>query len=166
MDVSAGYNHACAVRTTGQLACWGDNAFGKATPPSGTYGSVECGQNHTCALRNDGSVVCFGANGSGQSNAPSGPFVELAAHGDSACALRSNGSVECWGGLPSPPGLFSTMTTGCGVRSDGTLACWWPTSGASSVPPLGTFRSVEAGNGYYCAIGTDYSLRCFGWIAR
>lgn len=36
-QISAGKHHACGLRTDGTIACWGDNHYGQATPPNGTY---------------------------------------------------------------------------------------------------------------------------------
>jgi hypothetical protein len=47
--VSAGGFHTCGIRSDGSLACWGSNASGQATPPTGTYTQVSAGGNHTCA---------------------------------------------------------------------------------------------------------------------
>ena len=35
-SVSAGGAHTCGVRLDGSVACWGDDGFGKSTPPEGT----------------------------------------------------------------------------------------------------------------------------------
>jgi len=37
--------YACGVRTDGTVACWGDNTYGEATPPAGTYTSVSVGSS-------------------------------------------------------------------------------------------------------------------------
>jgi len=44
-DVSVGANFGCAVRAVdGGLVCWGDNDYGKATPPTvGSYRQVSAG---------------------------------------------------------------------------------------------------------------------------
>jgi len=34
-QVSAGYDHACGLRTDGSVACWGANDFGQLNPPRG-----------------------------------------------------------------------------------------------------------------------------------
>ena len=35
--------HTCALRTSGELECWGDNTDGRSTPPTGTYKAVTSG---------------------------------------------------------------------------------------------------------------------------
>ena len=58
--VSAGF-HTCVVRGTGTVACRGSDAFGQATPPSGTFVAVSAGFSHTCGIRDSGAVACWGA---------------------------------------------------------------------------------------------------------
>jgi alpha-tubulin suppressor-like RCC1 family protein len=78
--VSAGGNHACAVRNDGTIACWGYGEFGQlgfgGTPleqptPVQVLSltdavSVEAGAEHTCAVRANASAVCWGSNDFGQ----------------------------------------------------------------------------------------------------
>jgi hypothetical protein len=58
------------VKTGGNIACWGYNGVGQATPPSGSFSSVDAGYYHTCGVRTDGSVACWGYNGYGQATPP------------------------------------------------------------------------------------------------
>lgn len=103
--MSAG-NHTCALSTDGTLACWGNNWFGQATPPAGTFTQVSAGEYHTCALRTDGTWACWGRNNYGQSTPPEGTFTEVSAGNDYNCALRTDGGPVCWGfNGPAPPGL-------------------------------------------------------------
>lgn len=41
--VSAGPNHTCGLRESGELACWGLNYSGIAEPPAGEFTSVDSG---------------------------------------------------------------------------------------------------------------------------
>ena len=36
-SLTAGYGHSCGIRTDGTVACWGDDYFGQASPPAGTF---------------------------------------------------------------------------------------------------------------------------------
>ncbi len=78
-QVAVGGYHACALRTDGTVACWGDNEFGQIgdgtnidrlapTPAQGLTSVVEisAGIYHTCARRSTGQVLCWGANGNGR----------------------------------------------------------------------------------------------------
>ena len=58
---SVGWNHACAIKGDGTLACWGSNLYGQATPPAGRYVHVSSGERHSCAIREDGTRTCWGA---------------------------------------------------------------------------------------------------------
>jgi len=58
--VSVGLLHTCALRASGEVACWGDNGFGQTNAPAGTFRSVSVGVLHTCALRESGEVACWG----------------------------------------------------------------------------------------------------------
>jgi alpha-tubulin suppressor-like RCC1 family protein len=69
--VSAGDMHSCAIRDTGELACWGWNGQGMATPPvMGRFVDVSTGLNHSCAVREDDVILCFGADFDGQATPP------------------------------------------------------------------------------------------------
>src|SRR4029079_7696197 len=71
--------HACALRATGTVSCWGKNTVGQLG--SGTQGSVyrarsvpgvanataiTAGNRFTCALIADGTITCWGDNYYGQ----------------------------------------------------------------------------------------------------
>lgn len=60
IDVAVGGAAACAIRTSGSIACWGRGDFGETSPPSGTFTQIVAGDNHMCALRSSGNVACWG----------------------------------------------------------------------------------------------------------
>lgn len=125
-DVQSGASHACAVDTTGWVACVGGNAHGElgnwstvssavptgTSPPFTQAASISVGLWHTCAVRRDGALYCWGSNQKGQLGDPrnlnyiAAPnavpgltnVVEVAAGDDRTCALRSDSTVWCWGG--------------------------------------------------------------------
>ena len=80
VDITAGQNHACAVRETGALVCWGANNAGQlgigSTSPQGRplptqvpylreVTDVDAGEVHTCAIA-AGGLYCWGNNANGQ----------------------------------------------------------------------------------------------------
>ncbi|MEY4066478.1 MAG: hypothetical protein RIR26_2686, partial [Pseudomonadota bacterium] len=78
VSLTAGAQHACALKATGETVCWGANGSGQLgdgstsqrTSPvvvSGTTGgstivALSAGSAHTCAVRWDGTASCWGAN--------------------------------------------------------------------------------------------------------
>ena len=74
--VSCGYAHTCALRSDGNMVCFGQNGNGKCG--DGTFNDyvqtptvvaggiafkrIAAGGSHTCGLRaSDGRAMCFGA---------------------------------------------------------------------------------------------------------
>ena len=88
VQLSSQESHVCALRTNGQILCWGNGAEGalgdgtnqsnQSTPVSVKVADttsekalqgiiqVSAGFGHTCALHNSGEVSCWGKGGSGQ----------------------------------------------------------------------------------------------------
>ena len=97
VQVSAGLNHTCAVRQSGEITCWGLNGDGQTAVPSGRFRSVSAGASHTCAVQDSGEVVCWGANSAGQRDAPLGSYRSVSAGARHTCAVRESGEIDCWG---------------------------------------------------------------------
>ena len=82
VSVSAGDNHACALRTDGRVSCWGangsgqlgvnDSAVSEAHRPMDVVdqpadvAEIACGGSHTCLRTSGGAVYCVGSNSVGQ----------------------------------------------------------------------------------------------------
>jgi alpha-tubulin suppressor-like RCC1 family protein len=121
MQLIAGGAHTCAVDTTNQLRCWGDNASGQLGDGTSTdravprlisltvTGAVATGEDSTCAPTSSG-LSCWGDNSFGQlgdgttanRKLPSavkslGPGARPAVGRAHACAVGSNGEIDCWG---------------------------------------------------------------------
>jgi alpha-tubulin suppressor-like RCC1 family protein len=166
--VSAGYDHTCAVTSSGAAYCWGFAAPGDGTSHvssfpvavSGglTFMSVTAdGWDYTCGLVTSGAAYCwgFGILGDGSDN-PSLVPVAVA------------------GGL-----TFTTVTMGyqhaCGVATGGAAYCW----GANYLGQLGTgstdfsrvpvavsggltFTTVTSGSTSSCGITNGGAAYCWG----
>ncbi|MBK6848891.1 MAG: hypothetical protein IPG96_15615 [Proteobacteria bacterium] len=98
-----GAHHGCGVQTAGTLACWGDNAEGATTPPTGRFSSVASGYYFSCGLRADTqALACWGRNDYGQAVPPPGAFSSVSVGYEHACGVRVDGSLVCWGNIPGP----------------------------------------------------------------
>jgi alpha-tubulin suppressor-like RCC1 family protein len=73
------HSHTCAITTTLEMFCWGNNEFGQlgdgTTSPRSDptkvatqlrFRSVTAGFGHTCGTTTDGKAYCWGRNGTGE----------------------------------------------------------------------------------------------------
>jgi len=187
-QVTAGANHACAVRVGGQAVCWGANSAGQlgddAAEPStptavsvmGIANAVElrAGASHTCARRVGGSVSCWGFNDRGQlgDTTTTTAFVPVSTGIADATALAAGSRHTC---------AIVSAVRGSGAAASNVL-CW----GGNAVGNLGdgttTDRraptpvaglsdaiAIAAGGGdvsgaqdYSCALRATGQLVCWG----
>ncbi|HEY0602289.1 MAG TPA: S8 family serine peptidase [Herpetosiphonaceae bacterium] len=171
LRVSVEYTHSCGLRTDSTIICWGSNAYGEETPPSGTFIQVSAGRHFNCAIRTNQTLACWGNNGSGQSTPPTGTFTQVDAGEYHACGVRTDKTVACWGattyGRATPPtGTFTQVDAGynhtCGVRTDTTVACWGADTYLQASPPSGAFTHVSSGVDHTCGLRTDSTIVCWG----
>jgi len=147
-DISAGYNHTCAIKS-GNVYCWGTNSQGRSGAPDGGIiaipnlvldnsgvaltgvTQISGGMVHTCAITGAGAAYCWGANG--------------------------GGSI----GYYEPAGL---------ERGDEWLSSWGPDgsafpvldlSGGINGANLGAVTSIAAGVHHSCAV-VNGGVRCWG----
>ena len=138
--ISAGRTHVCAVTTSGDTRCWGDNYYMESGPggagrltrtPTAVGGPrltrVEVGRAfHTCGLTDDGSPYCWG--------------------------LNDQGRLGIGDGSPEPCGYEGRQ--GC---SGAPMAVRPPSSGRDV-----RFKSLAAGLEFSCAVSTDGDAYCWG----
>ena len=171
-SISAGYAHACALKTDGSVFCWG---LDPPSPPSGEFTSVTSGWTHSCGVRPGGSVDCWGSNDSGQASPPAGEFVSVDAGLRHTCGLKVDGSAECWGsnqeGQAEPPtGVFVSISAGyvhtCGLRAGGVVECWGDSTYGETQSVPGNFTAISAGSWFLtpltCGVRTDGVATCWG----
>jgi alpha-tubulin suppressor-like RCC1 family protein len=175
--VSAGARHACVVRSTGGVSCWGDNNVGQLgdnttttrTSPVNVAGgitavAVAAGGNHTCSADlNGGQVRCWGANMSGELGVSdvSVPYslVPLAVSGATgaagvtaghaySCAVLSTGQVRCWG------------ENALGQLGDSSSVSRYA---PAAVDGLTTATRIASGDAHSCAVLRSGLVSCWGY---
>ncbi|WP_419943761.1 RCC1 domain-containing protein [Candidatus Poriferisodalis sp.] len=157
VDISAGEDRTCGVRTGGELVCWGDE-FGK--PPGGRFVKVDVwdqrGAGNACAVGAGGALRCWSRfrtgrdrevfghdNDFGQADPPGGVFVDVSVGERYACALRADGSAVCWGDnlgqSYGTAGQFERWPKGALAVPEGPFS-----QVHASMPPCGLRTSGEA----------------------
>jgi alpha-tubulin suppressor-like RCC1 family protein len=83
--ISAGHEHTCALTSSGEVKCWGDNGFGQL--------GVRTRQGPERCL---GAIEACSRTPIGVSGMTSG-VMAIGAGGFDSCALTSTGGAACWG---------------------------------------------------------------------
>jgi len=175
-SVTAGYNHACGLTTTGAAYCWGSNGRGQlgngstgsspapvAVSAGGlTFTAVSAGGAHTCGVTPSRAVYCWGFNDNGQlgnGSTTSSPvpvavsaggltFTAVSAGGAHTCGVTPSGAPYCWGG------------GWAGQRGDGS-------NNLSPVPVAVTaggltFTALSAALTHTCGVTPSGAAYCWG----
>jgi alpha-tubulin suppressor-like RCC1 family protein len=148
-QISAGYQHTCAVRADGQVWCWGANGNGQigiATTIASRSGAVlavdtnnttltavSCAAAHTCAVKANGTAWCWGSNTYSQlgtTGLPGGTpvFQQLTAMG-------VTGQIA---------GVRAGQYRSCVVLRDGTAQCCGSNGNGGNLGALGNGPYVFA----------------------
>ena len=183
--ISSAADGVCAIRDTGELACWGsehqagviggrdhqNNVFSISGPPPGRFRAVSAADVYTCALRESGEIACWGDglteyNGvandeSGWSQmgiyAPEGSYSAISASRQRACVINASGEIACWGRIDenwgpddpndpntttqlyAPEGSYTAVSVGgyhaCAIRTSGAIECWGRNDDGQATPP-------------------------------
>ena len=148
----------CGIRTDGTVACWGDDTWGQASPPSGTFTDVAAGRMTLCAIRSSGQLECWGRGLYGAADPPAGRYTALAIGGDTGCAISADDeSLACWGADLGQPPDVPTAALAIGdniaglIGTNGVVHTWgetrlWPIWGGWDVVQprdgFGAFRII------------------------
>jgi hypothetical protein len=174
-QVSAGSQHACALRADYYVVCWGAHDYGETSPPSITFSQISAGNRYSCGVRMDNRLLaCWGYNPTALTNVPATvAFTQVTTGDRHTCGLTfGDNRVLCWGQndygqANSPQGVFTQVDVGstytCAVRSTGTVGCWGSNFAGEILAPAGTYTQVSAASSHTCAIrAVDRAAVCWG----
>ena len=96
-EIAVGANHACALRNSGAIVCWGLDDFGqKSVPPYEDFIAVSSGYRKSCGVRSDNTIECWGLE---TVKIPNGDdFIAVTSGDGQSCGLHATGEVSCWDG--------------------------------------------------------------------
>jgi len=189
--VASNERGTCAVRSGGELVCFGTTGFRKT--PDVELRDLDSDDNgQFCGVTTTGGGLCWG-HADNAIPPQSSPFVSVAVGANDTCFLRADGAAVCLasGNRYGPYSAIDIGDHSCGVLRDSkTIECWAttdesvrpPPSGqfhsfdahlncgiadatraiTCTDPPPGRFRHIEAANGGWCALREDDTLVCSG----
>ena len=191
VQVSAGSEHTCGLRASGQVRCWGDSDVADETPVL-AFASLSSPPTagYVCGVRIDGAVQCWGdvpavlataVAGSDMADAPDGRFTEIAVGDAHVCGLRPAGGVVCWGDSSNDrtavpfdrfgseaddraTAIVAGAAHTCAITGSSDLVCWGDDS-EGQLPPSTlpwAVREVAAGAAHTCVVNVNSKVSCWG----
>jgi Regulator of chromosome condensation (RCC1) repeat len=184
VQVSLAGAHGCAVRTLGQLTCWGNPAgsgvgFGQEVVPADlpAVTQVSAALGYTCVVTVARKVRCWGQSEAGEATVPDGlqDIAEVRTAFRHTCARTTTGTVVCWGrnggaeivpaGLAGVLDLAASTANVCALIDTGAVTCWGLSDSFDFVkPPAGLTDAVQldVGDQNGCAVRRAGSVTCWG----
>jgi hypothetical protein len=162
--VRTGGSHACALRRSGAVLCWGNGRYG--TLGDGTSGydaqhdrpmpvptiddatALSVGINYTCVLRRSGGVWCWGTLTEEYPRDSREPVLVL--------------TPTRIAGVDDAVDLAVGEREACARNAAGMVRCWDERLGVREVAGLGPVAQVVAGRRHFCARRADGQVWCWG----
>ena len=159
VDVTAGANHTCAVRTSGIVDCWGSDSHGQSSVPMQLRVELDS-SSQPAVIGPDGGLTTL-------EDARQGRFHSIEAGENYTCAINAEGGALCWGAhIGANPSEAETDsdagTGGTGEAAVSSLDFFGGTyTGGQEYPPAGEYTQISAGRWHACAIHTwdDFPMR-------
>ena len=139
-DISAGWNHSCAVTPSRVAYCWGENAYGEMGSGWDWEEGVP-GQPSPQAVLSYGEIM----------------FTQISAGRQFTCGRRDQGTIYCWG-------HGSHGQLGNAAATDFVVPQWVkPGPGRREVGVADVFAKVDAGSASHaCGLAVDGTIYCWG----
>ena len=185
VEISIGYDHACARRASGEVYCWGENdkgQIGDGTQNSasltvlitslGAAQSISAGYKHTCAILDNGNVLCWGQNDAKQTSGCLGgtcnnnpilnPYSIPALADMSKIAVDASQKLKTRSSFPpGGPDEIEEIPTGysCSLSNSGHIECWgnpyW-----NALDIAGRVPTMIGTISDFVDVGTGYTYAC------
>lgn len=173
VEVGAGYLHSCALNSSGEVYCWGNNEVGQLgigknsevelipqkVPGLNSVTSLSVGFGHNCAITGK-MIYCWGQNGNGKlGNGSDQPetkptlvkglnnAVSIFAGRVNTCAIDASFNAYCWG--DNKTGILGNGSKELSVTP-------------VQVKNLSNVKQIVSGSNHSCAITNDGSTYCWG----
>lgn len=185
VDVGISEYRGCAMRTSGEVYCWGLNPRGELGDASGTARalphrvllgsgdpligtSLGVGTYHACVVNPAGEVFCWGAGTYGSAGQALSTSVL------SPMRLTGDAAFEAATFVQVVSGSWNS----CALSSGGQVWCWGrnlegqlglggvtpsSTEVPTLVPGLSTVESISSAANAQCALLSDGTVSCWGW---
>ena len=148
-SIAAGFNHNCAVMTTGGVVCWGAGAGGRLG-----YG------NETTIGDNEGP------SSAGHVNLGSGRHaVEISAGSEHTCVRTDDGNLYCWGIHRDGQLGYGERLDWAGIEQGMVVDHVGDDETPAQVGPVNLGRSagsIALGRAHSCIIAGDGTVHCWG----
>ena len=141
IQVSAGFEHTCAVTSEGNVKCWGKGDNGRLGNNATTGNQTSPVNVHTA---------------SGNSAALSG-IIQVDTGEEFTCALASGGGVKCWG-----KGVNGRLGNDCGSTCPDTATPVAVVDADSGSGTLAGIAGIGVGYDHTCAVTTGDNIKCWG----
>ena len=176
-QISSSATYACAIDSTDNLTCWGDNMSGRLSVPAnlGKVKQVAVSGTFICAIKMDDTASCWGMNYHGELDVPSdlGPVLQISSGYSFVCAVKSNQNVRCWGNsgsgsiaAPNDLGRVSQVSAGvghaCAITLPGGVRCWGVEWAIGVPSTLTSAVQISAGDSITCAVDRLGKITCWG----
>lgn len=182
IGISAGNWHACALRASGTISCWGSNE-------SGQLGN---GKTESSDFTEGSTVSSTPVQVQGIADASS-----ITAGGAHSCSLHETGRISCWGwnrylgngpssntadqvpGITDATAIATGIDHTCALHENGQVSCWGRNlsgqlgKGSISQSPeilqpgivegINDAIAITAGQAHTCALHQSGAISCWGW---
>ena len=148
LKISSGELYSCALNSSGNVLCWGDNTYG------------QLGNNATENSSFPVQVVGPDTTGSDDSgDGVLGNIVQISTGRQHACALNSSGNVLCWG-----IGDYGRLGNNATENSSFPVQVVGPDTDSdnSGDGVLGNIVQISGGASYTCALNSSGNVLCWG----